>query len=356
MTTPPSMCPSGDARPARFDPGIAHPARVYAFWLGGKDHYPADRAAGQEVARLRPQVVAAARANRGFGCRVTGYAASGLRIQQFLDVGAGLPAPGPTHETAQKVSRACRVVYADNDPLVLAHGRALMTARPGAGPCAWVDGDVRDPAALLERAGAVLDFTKPVAVLLLALLHFVSDEEDPAGIVGQFAAALAPGSLIAISHLTGDFAPAEIAAGTAAYNARVPVQVHPRSRDEVAALCGSVPIEYPGVVPVNHWMPSLRETLGPAVDLHAAVIRLPRPETAAPVAASLASATGTRQEREAAELARAAARFPGHEITGEHTGAGRVYVARARDLGTSPYLVMSHSLERVCARLSASQE
>ena len=102
---------------------------MYAFWLGGKDHYPADRAAGQEVARLRPQVVAAARANRGFGCRVTGYAASGLRIQQFPDVGAGLPAPGPTHETAQKVSRACRVVYADNHPLVLAHGRALLTAR-----------------------------------------------------------------------------------------------------------------------------------------------------------------------------------------------------------------------------------
>jgi hypothetical protein len=171
--------------------------------------------------------------------------------------------------------------------------------------------------------------------------------------VGQFAAALAPGSLIAISHLTGDFAPDEVAAGTAAYNARVPVQVHPRSRDEVTALCGSLPIEYPGVVPVNHWMPSLRETLGPAVDLHAAVIRLPRPEAAAP-AACLASAEGTAEEREAAALARAAARFPGHEITREHTGAGRAYVARARDLSTSPYLVMSHSLERLCVRLSAA--
>jgi hypothetical protein len=355
MTTPPSIRPEdnlpSDVLPTRFDPGVAHPARVYAFWLGGKDHYPADRAAGQEVARLRPQVVAGARANRGFGYRVTGWAASGLGIRQFLDVGAGLPAPGPTHETAQKVSPACRVVYADNDPLVLAHGRALLTARPGAEPCAWVHGDVRDPGPLIERAGTVLDFTRPVAVLLLALLHFVADDEDPAGIVARFAAALAPGSLIAISHLTGDIAPEEIAAGAAAYNARVPVQVHPRSRDEVAALCGTLPIAYPGVLPVNHWMPSLRESPGPAVDLHAAVIRLPRPETAAP-AAGLARAPGTRQERESAELARAAARFPGHEITGEHTGGGRVYVARARDLGTSPYLVMSHSLEKVCARLS----
>jgi len=111
--------------PARFDPGVAHPARVYVFWLGGKDHYPADRAAGQEVARLRPEVVAAARANRAFGCRLTGYAAGGLGIRQFLDIGAGLPAPGPTHEAAQKISPACKVAYVDNDPLVLAHGRGL---------------------------------------------------------------------------------------------------------------------------------------------------------------------------------------------------------------------------------------
>lgn len=249
------------------------------------------------------------------GCTRSGWAVGGLGIRQFLDVGAGLPAPGPTHETAQNVNRACRVVYADNDPLVLAHGRALLTARPGAEPCAWVHGDVRDPDTLLGRAGAVLDFTKPVAVLLLALLHFVADEEDPAGIVGRFAAALAPGSLIAISHLTGDFAPEEIAAGAAACNARVPVQVHPRSRDEVTA-----------------------------------VIRLPRPETAAP-AAALASTGATEEERESAELTRAAARFPDHEITREDTGAGRAYVARARDLGTSPYLVMTGSLERLCARL-----
>ena len=340
--------PGSGHLPARFDPNVAHPARVYAFWLGGKDHYPADRAAGREVARLRPQVVSAARANRGFGCRVTGWAAGGLGIRQFLDVGAGLPAPGPTHETAQKVNPACRVAYVDNDPLVLAHGRALLTARPGAEPCAYLHGDVRDPDALIERAGTVLDFTKPVAVLLLALLQFVSDAEDPAGIVTRFAAALAPGSLLAISHLTGDFAPQAITDSANAYNARVPIQVHPRSRDQITALCGALPIAYPGIVAVNHWMPSLRETPGPPVDLHAAVIRLPRPE---PAPGSTAGPAGADRAGEAAALEQAAVRFPGHHITRQHTGAGPAYVAQARDLATSPYVVMTSSLADLCARL-----
>jgi hypothetical protein len=279
---------------------------------------------------------------------VTGWAAGGLGIRQFLDVGAGLPAPGPTHETAQKISPACRVAYMDNDPLVLAHGRALLTARPGAEPCAYLHGDVRDPDALIERAAAMLDFTRPVAVLLLALLHFVSDTEDPAGIVARFAAALAPGSLIAISHLTGDFAPQAITDSANAYNARVPIQVYPRSRDQVTALCGALPIAYPGVVAVNHWMPGLRETPGPAVDLHAAVIRLPWPE---PLPGSTAGPAGADRAGEAAALEQAAVRFPGHHITRQHTGAGPAYVAQARDLATRPYVVMTSSLADLCARL-----
>jgi hypothetical protein len=244
ITCPPRSTPAWPILPGSTPIGSA-----------GKDHYPADRAAGQEVERLRPEVVAAARANRAFGYRVTGHAAAGLAIRQFLDIGAGLPAPAPTHQTAQKISPACKVAYVDNDPLVLAHGRALLTAAPGAQPCAWLHGDVRDPDTILEKAGAVLDFTKPVAVLLLALLHFVSDEENPAAIVARFAAALAPGSLIAISHLTSDFAPQEITASAKAYNARVPAQVYPRSREQITALAGDLRIEYPGVVPVNHWMP-----------------------------------------------------------------------------------------------------
>jgi hypothetical protein len=166
-----------------------------------------------------------------------------------------------------------------------------------------------------------------VAVLPLAVLHFISDEADPAGIVARFAAELAPGSLIAISHLTGDFAPQEITDSAKVYNARVPMQVYPRSREQVTALCGDLRIEYPGVVPVNHWMPSLRETPGSALDLHAAVIRLPRPEPAPGSVASQARSVPLGTAGEAAALEQAAARFPGHRILRENTGAGVAYLA-----------------------------
>jgi SAM-dependent methyltransferase len=341
-----------DPLPARFDPRVPHPARVYSFWLGGKDHYPADREAGQEVARLRPEVVVAARANRAFGQRVTGYAAAGLRIRQFLDIGAGLPAPGPTHEIAQKISPACRVVYADNDPLVLSHGRALLTARPGAQPCTYLQGDIRDPAAILEQAGAVLDYSRPVAVLLFAVLHFLADADDPAGIIKQLAAALAPGSLIAISHLTADYAPQAIADSAAAYNARVPVQVHPRTRDQLTAICGALPIQHPGVVPVNYWLPSLPESPGPAVDLNAAVLRLPPPTriTTRPLTRSQPS-----PQEQAAELERVTARHPAHEITTDLTTGRLRYIARARRLSTHPYLVIATTLDELTTELSSAQ-
>ena len=335
-----------------FDPRVAHPARVYSYWLGGKDHYLADREAGDEVARLRPQVVAAARANRAFGQRVTGYAAAGLRIRQFLDIGAGLPAPGPTHEIAQKISPACRVVYADNDPLVLAHGRALLTALPGAEPCTYLNGDVRDPAGVLEQASAVLDYSRPVAVMLLAVLHFLADTDDPAGIIKQLAAALAPGSLIAISHLTADYAPQAIADSAAAYNARVPVQVHPRTRDQLIAICGALPVQHPGVVPVNYWLASLHESPGPAVDLHAAVLRLPPP---ARITTTTAIRPQPSPQEQAAELERTTARYPAYEITTDPTAGRLRYIARARRLSTHPYLVIASTLDELTTELSSAQ-
>jgi SAM-dependent methyltransferase len=335
-----------------FDPRVAHPARVYSYWLGGKDHYLADREAGDEVVRLRPEVVAAARANRAFGQRVTGYAAAGLRIRQFLDIGAGLPAPGPTHEIAQKISPACRVVYADNDPLVLAHGRALLTALPGAEPCTYLHGDIRDPAGVLEQASAVLDYRRPVAVLLLAVLHFLADTDDPAGIIKQLAAALAPGSLIAISHLTADYAPQAIADSAAAYNARVPVQVHPRTRDQLTAICGALPVQHPGVVPVNYWLASLHESPGPAVDLHAAVLRLPPP---ARITTTTAIRPQPSPQEQAAELERTTARYPAYEITTDPTAGRLRYIARARRLSTHPYLVIASTLDELTTELSSAQ-
>jgi hypothetical protein len=193
------------------------------------------------VAAHRPGVAAGARANRAFHARAVTYLAADCGIRQFLDIGTGLPAPDATHEVAQAVAPDCAVAYADNDPLVLVYARALLTARPP-GRCGYVDADLRDPAALLAQASATLDFTQPVAVLLLAILHFLPAADGPAGIVGALARALAPGSYLALSHLTADFAPDQVGAAVEAYNAAVPAGVTARSHAEVTALfCGLPP-------------------------------------------------------------------------------------------------------------------
>ena len=258
---------------SRFDPDTPHPARVYNYWLAGKDHFPADRRAAEEVIRHRPQVVAGARANRAFLARAVRYLAAGCGIRQFLDIGTGLPAPASTHEVAQQAAPDCAVVYADNDPLVLVYARALLTARPP-GRCGYVDADLRDTTALLRKASRTLDFTRPAAVLLLAILHFIPDGDDPAGIVATLTSALAPGSYLVISHLTGDLAPGPVAAGIDAYNDVVPAAVTPRSHAQVTALFGGLPLIPPGVVPVAEWRP----TAGPAAqaDLFAGIARRDR--------------------------------------------------------------------------------
>jgi SAM-dependent methyltransferase len=260
----------------RLDPSVAHPARVYCYWLGGKDHYPADRRAGDAVKRHRPQVVAGARANRAFLGRAVRYLAADCGVRQFLDIGTGLPAPGATHQVAQQADPGCAVVYADNDPLVLVYARALLTSRPQ-GRCGYLDADLRDPATILARAAATLDFTRPVAVLLLAIVHFLPDADDPAGIVAHLAAALAPGSYVVISHLTGDFAPGQVHAGVTAYNAAVPTNVVPRNHAQVTALFGGLPLVPPGVVPVTEWRPAASLPDRPIADLYAGIARTPRP-------------------------------------------------------------------------------
>src|SRR5215831_16834322 len=175
----------------RFDPSVPNPARVYDYWLGGKDHFPADRAVAQEVIRCRPQVVTGARANRAFLARAVTYLAAECGIRQFLDIGTGLPSNSPTHQVAQRIAPGAKVVYVDNDQLVLVHARALLTPAPQ-GVCDYVDADLRDPAGILAQAAATLDFAQPVAVLLLAVLHFLDDAAAPAAIVAALADGLAP--------------------------------------------------------------------------------------------------------------------------------------------------------------------
>jgi len=253
---------------------VAHSARVYAYWIGGKDYYEADRQAAEAVIRVRPQVVAGARANRAFLARVVRFLAAEAGIRQFLDVGVGLPAPEATHQVAQRVDRACRVCYVDTDPVVLSHGRALLVSTPE-GQCGYLDADVRDTEAILAGTARTLDLTQPVAVLLLALLHFVPDADDPGAAVAKLAAGLAPGSFIAVSHLTGDFAPGPVAEAVTAYNTRASVPVTARTHAQVSGLFGGLPLVAPEVVPVAEWRPTALLPHRLAADLYAGVARIP---------------------------------------------------------------------------------
>jgi hypothetical protein len=266
---PDNLAADVSRRAAPFEPAVAHPARVYNVWLGGKDHFAPDREAAQKVAGCRPQVVAGARANRQFLGRVVRYLAGTRGVSQFLDIGTGLPAPDNTHEVAQALNPAARVVYADNDPVVLAHARALLTSSPG-GACDYLDADLHDPAGILAGAARTLDLGRPAAVLLLAVLHFLPDADDPAGILAALAAGLAPGSFVAVSHVTSDFAPAAVASGVAAYNEAVPGGIIPRSHAQVSALLGGLSLVPPGVVPVSEWRPEPGTVRQPA-DLYAAL-------------------------------------------------------------------------------------
>jgi hypothetical protein len=258
----------------RFDPLVPHPARVYGYWLGGKDHYPADREVAEEVMRRRPQVVTGARANRAFLARAVRYLAAECGIRQFLDIGTGLPAPHSTHQVAQAIAPDSRIAYVDNDPLVLVHARALLTSAPQ-GSCDYVEADLRNTPAVLAGAARSLDLTQPVAVLLLAVLHFLAGTDDPAGVVAALARRLAPGSFVVISHLTTDFAPGPVTAAVEAYSTLVPTALVPRSHAQVSGLFGGLPLVPPGVVPITEWRPATISRLPNAADLYAGVARAP---------------------------------------------------------------------------------
>ena len=187
----------------------------------------------------------------------------------------GLPAPQATHTVAQAIAPESRIVYVDNDPLVLAHARALLTSRPE-GVCECVDADLRDPKTILTEAAQTLDFSQPIAVLLVAVLHFILDADDPPGIVADLAARLVPGSFVAISHLTADAAPDEVEAGIATYNALVPTGLTARSHSEVTRLFGRLALVPPGVVPVSEWRPDHAPLHAVSADVYAGVAMVTR--------------------------------------------------------------------------------
>jgi len=248
--------PTASSRPgggAKLDTSVAHPARVYDYWLGGKDNYAADREAAEQVIAANPHVLAGVRANRAFLGRAVRYLAGEAGIRQFLDIGTGLPTADNTHEVAQQVAPACRIVYVDNDPIVLTHARALLASTPE-GATAYVDADVRDTGTVLEGAAATLDLRKPVAVMLLMILQYVPDPEDPWGIVARLLEAVPSGSYLVVSDTAADINSEAVAESARRYNQRLgSVRQTRRTRAEFARFFAGLDLVEPGVVPLPQW-------------------------------------------------------------------------------------------------------
>ncbi|MGD0557740.1 MAG: SAM-dependent methyltransferase [Streptosporangiaceae bacterium] len=246
-----------------FDTSVAHPARIYDYWLGGKDNFAADRRAAQEVLAIMPVMASVARANRMFLATVVRHLAADLGIRQFLDIGTGLPTADNTHEVAQRAAPQARIVYVDNDPIVLAHAHALLKSDPR-GACAYVDADARDTTTILEQAERTLRFDEPVAVVMLGLLHFIPDPDDPWALTRRVMAATVPGSYLAISQAASDTADETVAAGARAYNGHSATSITLRSRAEFARFFDGLELVPPGVAPLGEWSPGrTADDLGP---------------------------------------------------------------------------------------------
>jgi hypothetical protein len=247
-----------------IDAKAAHPARVYDYWLGGKDNFEADRIAGEEAIGAYPGIRASARANRAFLARSTRYLAAEAGIRQFLDIGTGLPTADNTHEVAQSIAPRSRIVYVDNDPLVLSHARALLTSSPQ-GVTAYLDADLRDPDKILQQAAGTLDFAQPVAIMLLAILHYIPDLAEAQRIVARLISAVPSGSYLVISHAASDISAEEMAEMIRRMNQRLAEGNHVgRPREVVAQFFDGLELLEPGVVRVTDWRPeSKADAQGP---------------------------------------------------------------------------------------------
>ena len=238
----------------KLDTTVSHSARIWNYWLGGKDNYAVDREAGDKVAAMLPSIVAQARADRAFLGRAIRYLAGEEGIRQFLDIGTGLPTADNTHEVAQRVAPRSRIVYADNDPLVLAHARALLTSIPE-GACDYVDGDLREPDEILAQAAGTLDFTQPVALMLLGVLHHIPDTEQAYSIVGHLVATLAPGSFMAINHSTSTVHGAAMEEAVAHWNRVGKPSMTLRTPQQITRFFDGMDLLPPGVVSCSRWRP-----------------------------------------------------------------------------------------------------
>ncbi|HUZ36263.1 MAG TPA: SAM-dependent methyltransferase [Streptosporangiaceae bacterium] len=260
-------------KPIRIDTGTAHSARVYDYWLGGKDNFPADREAAEAAIAANPGIVADVRANRAFLARVVRYLVTEAGVRQFLDIGTGLPTASNTHEVAQAAAPESRVVYVDNDPIVLVHARALLTSTPE-GATAYLDADLREPEPILKSAARTLDLGQPVALMLLIILHLIQDLEDPGKIVARLMSALPPGSYLVLAHPASDIQPAAMAEMTRRVNERMRGAVATmRTRDQVLSFFDGLELLPPGVVQPQQWRPGPAAQAPPEVTAWCGVAR-----------------------------------------------------------------------------------
>jgi SAM-dependent methyltransferase len=257
---------------SEIDTSVPHIARVYDYWLGGKDNFASDRAAAEAAMREDPNVVEGVRGNRAFLARAVRYLAGQAGVRQFLDIGTGIPAADNTHEVAQVMARECRVIYVDNDPIVLSHARALLTSEPE-GATAYLDEDLRNVAEIIRAAGETLRFSEPVAVMLIGILHCIPDEHDPAGVIRQLMDAVPPGSYLAISHPANDINSPGVRRLASRLNELMPVKLRFRSRAEVAALFDGLELVEPGLVRAPEWRPGSDADLDNPAALWAGVAR-----------------------------------------------------------------------------------
>ena len=243
---------NGTMPPPGIDTTVPTTARMYDYWLGGQDHFAADRAAALAVSEVAPEARLMAVENRKFLRRAVRYLAADAAITQFLDIGTGLPTQGNVHQVAQAISPGARVVYVDNDPMVLAHSRALKTG----GNTVVIEADLREPQAILDHAGTrrLIDFSRPLAVLFVAVLHFISEADDPSAVIAALREAVPPGSFLVLSHVTGDIRP-ETAARAAAHYKKVTSGATLRSRDEILRFFTGMDLIDPGLVQVPYWRP-----------------------------------------------------------------------------------------------------
>jgi S-adenosyl methyltransferase len=243
---PPQVMPS-----PLFDTSVPHIARVYNYWLGGKDHFAADRELAERFIKADPEVIAGVRANRAFLGRAVHFLAARARVRQFLDIGTGIPTANNTHEVAQRAAPDSRVVYVDNDPIVLAHARALLTSEPD-GATDYIDADLRNTGTILAQAARTLDLARPVAVMLVGILQCIPDEDEPRAIVAALMDGVPPGSYLAISHPAADVH-AEARAGAAVLSEGLASPVTFRSRAAIAGFFGGLELVEPGLVSTSQW-------------------------------------------------------------------------------------------------------